>query len=124
MNEQKYDELKIYLTNGQYRDGASKTDKYVLRRMAKNFEYDPVKTVIYHVDKKEKKKRIVIRGEDEQMRIFKECHDSPCGGQAGRDNTIFKIKERYYWPGFYAETTEMVSQANVLYFMHLLTVLS
>ena len=110
MNEQKYDELKSYLTNGRYRDGASKSDKYVLRRMAKNFEYDPVKTVIYHVDKKDKKKRILIRGDEEKNRIFKERHDSPFGGHAGRDNTIFKIKERYYWPGFYAETTEMVRQ--------------
>ena len=53
MNEEKYDQLKRCLTNGRYRDGAS---KYVLRRMAENFQYDPVKTVIYHVDKKDRKK--------------------------------------------------------------------
>jgi hypothetical protein len=76
--------------------------------MAKKFEYDRVTNTIYRVDKKDKKSKIVIRGDDEKKRIFEECHDSPFGGHAGRDNTIFKIKERYYWPGFYTETTEMV----------------
>lgn len=111
MNEHKYDELKQYLAKGKYREGATKQDKYVLRRFAKNFEYDPGTGVIYYVDRKEKKRRIVIRGDDEKQRIFTECHNSPCGGHAGRDNTVFKIKERYYWPGFYAETVEMVSNS-------------
>ena len=57
------------------------------------------------------KKKILIRGDNEKNTLLKECHDSPVSGHAGRDNTIFKVKERYYWPGFYAETTEMVRQA-------------
>ena len=108
MSDKKYDELQKYLAEGQYHAGASKSDKYVLRQLAKNFQYDPATAVIYYIDKKGQK-RIVIRGDDEKRRIFNECHGSPFGGHAGRDNTIFKIKERYYWPGFYSETAEMVS---------------
>ena len=51
MNYQKYDELQKYLAEGQYHAGASKSDKYVLRRLAKNFQYDPATADIYYIDK-------------------------------------------------------------------------
>ena len=34
---------------------------------------------------------------------------APFSGHAGRDNTLRKIKERFYWPDYYKDTMEMVS---------------
>ena len=44
-----------------------------------------------------------------RQRGFEECYYSPFAGHAGRDNTMQKIKERYYWPSYYKGTVEMVS---------------
>lgn len=40
---------------------------------------------------------------------MKNCHSSSFAGHAGRDNTIEKIKDRFYWSDYYKETVEMVS---------------
>ena len=31
--------------------------------------------------------------------VIQECHADPAGGHLGRNKTIQKIKDRYYWPG-------------------------
>ena len=38
----------------------------------------------------------------------------PLSGHAGRDNTLRKIKERFYWPD-YKDTMEMVSYKFYLF---------
>ena len=120
MDSIKYEELKTYLSEGKYRDGMVKTEKYLLRRLAKDFELDRESNMLYYVKGDDKKRRVVIKGKEEMEKIFLECHNSPIGGHSRRDNTIFKIKERYYWLGFYADTVEMVSinfliHASILY---------
>ena len=47
-------------------------------------------------------RRLVIQ-EDE------ECHYATHACHCGRDNTINKIRQRYYWPNYYKDTIEMVS---------------
>ena len=94
MDSIKYEELKTYLSEGKYRDGIAKTEKYSLRRLAKDFELDRGSNVLYYVKGDDKKRRIVINGKQEKEKIFLECHNSPIGGHSGRDNTIFKIKEK------------------------------
>ena len=42
-------------------------------------------------------------------RVFQECHTAAYGGHVGRENTLVNIKQRYFWPGFYKGTIEMVS---------------
>ena len=42
--------------------------------------------------------------EEEKARVFEECHSAPFSGHAGRDNTLRKIKERFYWPDYYKDT--------------------
>ena len=47
--------------------------------------------------------------EEEKVQIFQECHQSPgFAGHNGRDRTIQRIKEKYYWPEYYKDTVEMV----------------
>ena len=52
---------------------------------------------------------IVVRGKEEMGRVFEECHKAQFGGHVGRDNTLTKIKKRYFWPGFYNDTMKMIS---------------
>ena len=44
-----------------------------------------------------------------------ERHSAPFSGHAGRDNTLTKIKERFYWPDYYKDTMEMVSYKFYLF---------
>ena len=46
-----------------------------------------------------------------KARVFEECHSV----HAGRDNTLRKIKERFYWPDYYKDTMEMVSYKFYLF---------
>ena len=55
---------------------------------------------------------LVIK-EDEKARVFEECHSSNFSGHAGRDNTIKKIEQRFYWPDYYKDTVEMVRHIKV-----------
>ena len=110
MNEQKYEHLINYLRKRKYHAEATKQEKFASRRSANDFEIDAASDTLYYVNRtaKQPRRRIVIKGEDEKIRISEECHHSPCGGHAGRDNTVSKIKEMYYWPGFHADTVTMV----------------
>ena len=52
-------------------------------------------------------RRLVIT---EEERVFEECHYA-----AVRDNTLRKIKKRFYWPDYYKDTMEMVSYKFYLF---------
>ena len=99
MDATKYSNLVHYLRDKEYPEGASKPEKGVLRRLAKQFTLRGSDGSTF--------KRMVIQ-EQEKARVFEECHSSPFASHAGRDNTIQKIKEGYYWPSYYKDTVEMV----------------
>ena len=83
----------------------------MLRRLSKQFTFDVQSGSLFYVDRGNDGstfKRMVIQ-EQEKAKVLEECHSSPFAGHAGRDNTIQKIKERYYWPSYYKDTVEMVS---------------
>ena len=110
MDSTKYGNIFEYVKNGNYPSGFSKQDKTVLRKFCKKFQYDQQTESLYYIHKQRKGptlKRLVIK-EDEMFRVFKECHSTDYSGHAGRDNTIKKIKQRYYWPSYYNDTVEMV----------------
>ena len=35
----------------------------------------------------------------QKSRVFEQCHFADFSDHAGRDNTIRKVKQRYYWQG-------------------------
>ena len=53
-------------------------------------------------------RKLLVLKKNETERVFLECHLT-AGGHKGRDVTIAKIKERYYWPNYYKEVEEKVS---------------
>ena len=111
MDATKYANLSEYVKNRVYPSEFTKQEKAILRRYSKKFEYDQKLNAIFYLDRSkegEVNKRRVIR-ENEKAKVFEECHFSPYAGHCGRDNTINKIRQRYYWPDYYKETVEMVS---------------
>ena len=110
MDAIRYENLVQYLRDSKYPTGANKQEKSVLRRAAKNFTFDAESNRLFYLDKGKTCstfRRMVIK-EDEKLRIFQECHSSAFAGHAGRDNTIQKVKDRYYWPQYYNDVVEMV----------------
>ena len=102
----KYQNILNYLNSHAYPEGFSKQEKLVLRKFAKTFEFDPQSKLLFYIDKRKDgtfAKRLVVK-EDEKARIFEECHSAYFSGHAGRDNTIKKIKKRYYWRDYYKDT--------------------
>ena len=102
MDKDSYSRILRYITYQEYPEGFSKNDKYILRRKSKNFIVKKEK-LFYLPDGP----RLVIQGRDEVEKVFCECH-LHAGGHKGRDATINKIKNRYYWPNFYKDVEEMV----------------
>ena len=110
MDPTKYANIVQYLRDGKYPTDSNKQDKLVLRRCSKNFTFNVESDMLFYKDKRQNGStfmRLVIK-EDEKLRVFQECHSSGFAGHAGRDNTIQKIKDRYYWPQYYNDTVEMV----------------
>ena len=93
-----------------------------LQKFAKKFEYDSKLESLFYVAKEKDGtalRRLVITEEEKAIRVFKECHSAPFSGHAGRDNTLRKIKDRFYWPDYYKDqlkdTMEMVSYKCYLF---------
>ena len=109
MDSTKYCNIMTYLRNSVYPDGFDKQAKSILRRLCKKYAFDEEKNTLFYLEKKDGStvKRIVIQ-EDEKLRVFQECHLANFAGHVGRDNTLRKIKDRYYWPEYYKDTLEMV----------------
>lgn len=113
MDDEQYAAICGYLERGVYPDGFSKSQKFVLRRSCKGYKL--LKDTLYYKDQKADGtdfERLVIK-RNEADRVFQECHLT-AGGHRGRDATVGKIKERYYWPNFYKEIEEKVSIAIAL----------
>ena len=107
MEDDQYNAISGYLESGAYPNGYEKSKKFVLRRSCKSYKL--VGGKLYYKDQKADEKehdRLVLK-RNEADRVFLECHLT-AGGHRGRDATIGKIKERYYWPNFYKEIEEKV----------------
>ena len=116
MASAKYRNLFQYLKKRAYPEGFTK-QKTTLRKFAKKFEYDSKLESLFYVAKEKDGtalRRLVIT-EEEKARVFKECHSAPFSGHVVRDNTLRKIKKRFYWPDYYKDTMEMVSYKFYLF---------
>ena len=110
MDPVKYANICEYLRNQGYPSDFSKHDKTVLRKFSKKIVYDERAGSLFYLDKARDgtvNRRLVIQ-EDEKKKVFDKCHSSSFAGHVGRDNTIKKIREQYYWPDYYKDTVEMV----------------
>ena len=110
MASAKYRNVFQYLKKKAYPEGFTKQDKTTLRKFAKKFEYDSELESLFYVAKEKDGTalpRLVIT---EEERVFEESHYA-----AVRDNTLRKIKKRFYWPDYYKDTMEMVSYKFYLF---------
>ena len=107
MENEQYAAISDYLERGAYPEGYTKSKKFILRRSSKSFKLIDGK--LFYKDQNADgtdHDRVVLK-KNETDRVFLECHLT-AGGHKGRDATIGKIKERYYWPNFYIEINEKV----------------
>ena len=112
MDSTNFGNIVQYWREKKYPEGSSKQEKSVLRRFAKKFAFDAESNALFYVDTRQDGstfKRMVIKDE-EKLWVFQECHSSSFAGHVGRDNTIQKIKDHYYWPDYSKDTIEMVSK--------------
>ena len=115
MDYAKYRNILENVKGQNYPEGFSKNEKLILRKFCKNFEYDDQTDCLFYIDKRRDGstlKQLAIK-EDEKSRVFEECRSTDFSGHAGRDNTISKIKQRYYWPDYYKDTVEMVRKFDL-----------
>ena len=85
----------------------------MLRRTAINFKVENEK--LYYCDLNHDGtalNRLVLRKNGREG--FLECHLT-AGGHKGRDATIQKIRERYYWPNYYKQIEEVRFNVTNLY---------
>ena len=105
-----YQEVEIYLRNGQYPEGVSKLEKAVIRKRAKNFR---VVDGILHYKGRDGLRQVVI-DQKTKRKIMEACHDDKVGGcHFGRDKTASKVSARYYWKGIMQDVETWVC---LLYF--------
>ena len=114
MEVEEYDNILKFLTEKIYPDGLEKDGKRSLRRKSQSYCVHDGRLCYVGKSKgdnvrRTSTRRLVVRGKEEMKRVFDECHKSAFGGHVGRDNTLTKIKERFFWPGFYKDTANMVS---------------
>ena len=116
MASAKYRNLFQYLKKRAYPEGFTKQIT-TLRKFVKKFEYySKLESLFYLAEEKDGTalRRLVIT-EEEKARVFGDCYSPRFSGHAGRDNTLRKIKERFYWPDYYKDTMEMVSYKFYLF---------
>ena len=87
MDSAKYQNILDYVNSHAYPEGFSKQEKLVLRKFAKNFEFDPQSKSLFYIDKRKDGtfvKRLVAK-EDENPASSKNV-TADFSGHAGRDN--------------------------------------
>ncbi len=97
MDGLEYQYLVNFLRENEYPDGFLKNDKRVLRRKAKTFSFEDGK--LYYVGEEKKNgKRLVLKGDEEKLRVLWECHEGAVGaGHFGLNRTREKVAERFWW---------------------------
>ena len=101
-----YSECENHLGKRRYPAGASKLEKAVIRKRAKNFQ---IVDGILHYKGKDGLRQVVTDAKTKE-KILEACHDDPVGGcHFGRDKTTAKVTTRYYWKGIIQDVDTWVS---------------
>lgn len=94
-----------FLKSKRFPSDSTKNQKDAIRRRSKKFKLGEDDTLYYLAKGKE---LIVVRDPDHYIRVFEECHSSTTGAHLGRDRTISRARDRYYWPTMYTYLAERV----------------
>ena len=97
MNDEEYNNLIDLIVRGLYPQGMDKIRKDGLRRKSKRFLVKD--GLLFYYDKKRNTGLLVVLTSQKTM-ILEGCHSAILGGgHFGRDKTLEKLSERYYWKG-------------------------
>ena len=97
-----HSDIAKYLSSGLYPANADEVTKCTIRKRSKFFIVEGGH--LHYVGGKVKKSpKLVVVNEDEQHRLVRTVHD------LGRDKTLSKLSERYYWPDMYKQICAYVS---------------
>ncbi|KAL5509510.1 hypothetical protein EMCRGX_G004899 [Ephydatia muelleri] len=103
MEQSEYDTLLAFCCDCKYPPECSKNEKDCIRRRAKNFIVK--EGLLFYRDKHNKEYRVVTK--KEKMKVLDGCHSAELGGgHFGRDKTLLKISERFYWIGMVNDVKE------------------
>lgn len=111
MEDSKYKEIWKYLKYGEYPEGATKEAKRDIRRRGELFYLENEE--LYYKPKRgtDMPKKVVSSINKE--RIIQACHDNPVsGGHFGRDKTLNKISQKYYWKGMKDDVSKYINQCD------------
>jgi transposase InsO family protein len=103
LDEEKYTDLELIL--GKYLSsltrplGLSDAEFVSLKRKAYGFFV--LRGFLYKRGKNGYPPRRVVGLKEERLEVLKGCHEE--AGHRGRDGTIDRLKERYYWDGMYID---------------------
>ncbi|CAC5416485.1 MMAB [Mytilus coruscus] len=105
MEESEYEDIFNYTNFQEYRIGSSESQKRKIRNRVKDFW---VKNGQLYYIKDSPDERLVIT-KDKKDSIIKLCHVGT-GCHLGRNKTISKITESYYWLGIVKDVTEFLKK--------------
>jgi hypothetical protein len=102
-----YDYLSSKEIKPNYPDSYTKNQKNTLRKYANKFVVEGIN--LYYYKTPQTTRILAVRSQKDRDKLFYECHTAPAGGHLGRDKTVQKIGDRFYWPGQYLEIADKVS---------------
>lgn len=104
MEESEYEDIFNYTNFQEYRIGLTENQKRKIRNRVRDFM---VKNGQLYYIKDTPDERLVIT-KDKKDNIIKLCHVGTGPSHLGRNKTISKISDRYYWLGIVKDVTDFV----------------
>eukprot|EP00731_Ephydatia_muelleri_P007410 Em0003g1658a len=96
-----YDITLNYIARGSYPQDATKQDKCAIRKRAKQYRVQDgqLYRVICSASKNGDALSLYIKDAKTRKQIINGCHIGLAGNHEGRDRTLAKIAQKYFWPG-------------------------
>ncbi|XP_065899898.1 uncharacterized protein [Dysidea avara] len=109
------EDVYVYVTRKQYREGLTQNQKRIVRRKAANFCVVDGELVFRkkHKGKDEVQQVRYIRERKEQLRIVQACHGDQTSGHLGYRKTLARITERFMWKGVTKDAKEIVQRCDI-----------